>query len=174
MTRTLCLLVVSCVLSADLSAQAPAALTPADSQLVHRILAAEDARDASAAALREGEAHADARLRTLAARARARITDSAFAARESLVGATSAPAWPEPDWQPRFRALARKTPCADLVRAFSDDSWHVRLRAVLRSAAVSCVNVTGAPIIVTPSEAKRRSVAASNCPNAPAADGVRS
>ena len=59
-------------------------LSAADSALVGRILLAEDRRDSTDAALAEGERHGDADVRMLAQRARGRIRDPRFAARDSL------------------------------------------------------------------------------------------
>ncbi|HEX8394934.1 MAG TPA: peptidylprolyl isomerase [Longimicrobium sp.] len=114
-----------------LLAPAPAlAQTRADSALVGRILVAEDRRDASDAALAEGLRHADARVRLLAQRARGRIRDTLFAARDSLPPVAAAPAWPEPAWRLRYRALAAKrTDCGALRAALADSAWQVRLRA---------------------------------------------
>jgi cyclophilin family peptidyl-prolyl cis-trans isomerase len=110
-----------------------ASLSPADSALVGRVLQAEDRRDAADAALAEAAAHRDPRLRALAARARARIGDARFAARDSLPAVVAAPAparHDEPAWRLRFRALADgRGDCAALTRALGDADWRVRLRA---------------------------------------------
>ena len=64
--------------------QAAPLLTRADSGLVGRILLAEDRRDSSDAALGEGASHTDPRVRALAQRARGRIRDPLYGARDSL------------------------------------------------------------------------------------------
>src|SRR5438128_344389 len=74
-------------------------LTPADSALVGRILLAEDRRDSTSAALAEGERHRDDRIRLLAKRAKGRIRDSKFAARDSLPAPVKPPAYSEPTWR---------------------------------------------------------------------------
>ncbi len=108
-------------------------LTPADSQLIYEVLSAEERRDASAAALRTGAAHADPRVRRIAQRAQARITDSTFAARDSLghPDARPFPTWPLPEWSERFRAIsARTVGCDTLLRAVADSAIQVRLRGI--------------------------------------------
>jgi cyclophilin family peptidyl-prolyl cis-trans isomerase len=114
-----------------LLAAAPAqAQTHADSALVGRILLAEDRRDSTDAALAAGLRHGDPRVRVIAGRARGRIRDPLFAARGSLPPVAAAPAWPEPAWRLRYRALAgRGADCAALRAALADSVWHVRLRA---------------------------------------------
>src|SRR5688572_33219304 len=64
----------------------PAALSASDSALIGRILLAEDRRDSTDAALAEGSRHADVRVRLLAQRARGRLGDPRFAARDSFTG----------------------------------------------------------------------------------------
>jgi len=105
------------------------AQAPVDSALVGRILLAEDARDAGATALREGAGHADPRIQLLARRALARITDSLFTTRDSFPALTPPPAWPEPEWKPRYRALTPRVDCAAIRLGLADSSWIVRLRA---------------------------------------------
>lgn len=106
------------------------AQTRADSALVGRILLAEDRRDSTDAALAAGLRHGDARVRVIAARALGRIRDPRFAARDSLPPAAAAPAWPEPAWRLRYRALAdRRADCGALRAALADSAWQVRLRA---------------------------------------------
>ncbi|HEX8692769.1 MAG TPA: peptidylprolyl isomerase [Longimicrobium sp.] len=114
-----------------LLAPAPAqAQTRADSALVGRILAAEDRRDSTDAAIAAGLRHGDPRVRLIAGRALGRIRDPRFAARDSLPPAAAAPAWPEPGWRLRYRALAdRRGDCAALRAALDDLVWQVRLRA---------------------------------------------
>lgn len=105
-------------------------LTAADSALVGRVLLAEDRRDSTDVALAEAERHGDARLRTIAWRARHRIRDPRFAARDSLPPATAPTAWPEPAWRLRFRALTPQRATCEAVRlALTDSAWPVRLRA---------------------------------------------
>lgn len=105
-------------------------LTAVDSALVGRILVAEDRRDSADAALADGDRHADARVRTLAWRARQRIRDPRFVARDSLPAIPAPPAWPEPAWRLRYRALtAQRNECAALRVALTDSAWPVRLRA---------------------------------------------
>ncbi len=117
-----------------LGAQPPSgAVSPADSTLVGRILLAEDARDSTGEALRDGLAHADARIRWMAARARARIADPAFAKRDSLPDAPvveASPVYAEPAWRLRYRGLtAERNNCGQLQSALGDSAWPVRLRA---------------------------------------------
>ncbi|HYD54081.1 MAG TPA: peptidylprolyl isomerase, partial [Gemmatimonadaceae bacterium] len=112
------------------AAAQPRAPSRADSLLVGRILLAEDRRDSTDAALARGRTHPDARIRVITARALGRIRDPKFAARDSLPPLPSPPAWPEPAWRLRYRALAaRRTDCAALGAALADSAWPVRLRA---------------------------------------------
>lgn len=114
-------------LPAALGAQS---LTRADSALVLRILDAEDRRDSTDRALGEGAVHGDARVRELARRARWRIADVKFVARDSLAALPAPPAWPERAWRLRYRALApRRADCAAMRAALGDSAWPVRLRA---------------------------------------------
>lgn len=107
-----------------------ASLSAADSALVGRVLVAEDSRDSTASALREALSHADARIRALAQRARWRISDPLFAARDSLAPLRPPPAYPDPAWRIRYRALATQRANCDAVRtALADSVWPVRLRA---------------------------------------------
>ena len=123
------LIIISLVFPALVRAQS-GALTRADSVLVGRILLAEDRRDSSDAALVQGERHADPRIRLLAIRARARIVDSQFVARDSFPALPAPPSWPEPAWRLRYRELTtRRDDCAALREALSDTVWPVRLRA---------------------------------------------
>lgn len=113
--------------------RAPSAgLTTADSQLVARILRAEQRRDSADASLALGASHSQARVRVLALRARERIRDAAFVRRDSLPGAAlPAPrVWAEPAWKVRFRVLAEKRDdCAVLRAGLADSVVQVRLRA---------------------------------------------
>lgn len=133
-----CLFIALAALAPGALPAQPAALTPADSALVRRILLAEDARDAGAAALIDAQGHASRRIQVLAQRARGRIRDSLFAARESLPPLPPPPVWAEPDWKARYRALTpARDDCARLRAAFADPSWPVRLRA-MDLARASC------------------------------------
>ena len=127
LTRTLRPLVAFSLAAMPLLAQGP--LTRADSALVGRILAAEDARDSAAPALIEGARHPDPRLQLLARRALARVRDSLFAARDSFAPLAAPPTWPEPEWKPRYRALTTRADCAAVRAGLADSSWIVRLRA---------------------------------------------
>ncbi len=104
-------------------------ITSADSALVGRILLAEDRRDSTDAALVEGARHADARVRTIAIRARGRIRDPTFVARDSLPPLPPPPRYEDPAWRLRLRALTNKSDCAALGTALADSAWPVRLRA---------------------------------------------
>src|SRR4051812_5519395 len=84
-------------LPAIMSAQS-SQLSRGDFALVGRILLAEDRRDSTDAALTEGARHADPRVRVLAQRARGRIRDPLFAARDSLAPVPAPPVWPEAPW----------------------------------------------------------------------------
>lgn len=104
-------------------------LAAADSALITRILLAEDRRDSADAALTEGARHRDARVRSLAQRAHARITDAHFAARNSFPLLAAPRVWSAPSWGRRYRALTPRTDCALLDAALADSAWAVRLRA---------------------------------------------
>ena len=107
-----------------------ARLSAADSALIGRILLAEDRRDSSDRSLVEGARHRDARVRVLAQRARGRIGDPQFAARDSLPALRAPTAWPEPAWRIRYRGLtAQRDDCSALRVALADSAWPVRLRA---------------------------------------------
>lgn len=74
--------------------------------------------------------HPDSRIRLLAWRADRRIRDTLFVARDSLPPAAAPPAWPEPAWRLRYRALAgRGDDCTAMRAALVDSAWQVRLRA---------------------------------------------
>jgi cyclophilin family peptidyl-prolyl cis-trans isomerase len=103
-------------------------LGPRDSALVRRILLAEDRRDASSSALSEGAHDPDERIRVLARRAAARIADPKFATRDSFPRAFGPPAYSDPAWRLRYRALD-KTNCGALRGALADSTWAVRLHA---------------------------------------------
>lgn len=126
------------VLLFALDAQEPAArqqpaLSRADSALIYAILTAEERRDAEAEALRTGAAHADPRVQLISRRALARITDSTFAARDSLgrPDDRAVPTWALPEWAERFRALSARTlGCDTLFRAVADSAIQVRLRGI--------------------------------------------
>ena len=119
---------LACTLAFVRHAAAQQPLGPADSALVGRILLAEDRRDASDAALREGVGHADARVQLLARRAISRIGDSKFASRDSFPPLTAPPTYADPAWRLRYRAL-KAGDCAGLRGALADSAWAVRLRA---------------------------------------------
>ena len=127
--RPLTLCVVLALAPAALAAQGRS-LSAGDSALVGRILLAEERRDDADAALTEGMAHHDSRVRSLAQRAHWRIGDSLFAARDSLPALRPPRVWPDPEWRLRYRALAeQRTDCAALGAALADSAWPVRLRA---------------------------------------------
>ena len=107
-----------------------AMLSRSDFALVGRLLLAEDRRDSTDVALREARAHHDGRVRMLAQRARGRIRDPLFAARDALPALDAPVVWPEPAWRQRYRALAAaRGDCGALRAALADASWLVRLRA---------------------------------------------
>ena len=103
-------------------------ITPRDSALVRRILLAEDRRDASNPALEEGADSPNARIRNLARRAAARIADPKFVKRDSFPELVGPPAYSDPAWRLRYRALD-KTNCAALGGGLADSVWAVRLHA---------------------------------------------
>ncbi len=117
----------------------------ADSVLVHRILEAENRRDAADPAINAGERHPDARIRNLARRAWSRTTDSLFARRDSFPSLAAPPHWPEPAWRVRLRTLAgRDVACSAIRVALADSAWPVRLAAadaVLRTGAANTAPV---------------------------------
>jgi hypothetical protein len=111
-------------------AQVTATLTPADTQLVHAILAAEDRREVSSPWLEQGLRHRDERVRVLARRALGRIRDTLFTDRHWLPGPQPARAWPEDAWRARYRAMAAyRDACDVIVLGLRDSTWQVRLRA---------------------------------------------
>jgi len=121
-------------------------LTPADSQLVARILRAENRRDSTDAALTLGAAHSQSRVRVVAVRARERIRDAAFARRDSLPGAAlPAPrVWPEPAWKTRFRLLSEKRDDCAVIRAGLTDSVvpvQLRAAALVRASCATDADV---------------------------------
>jgi cyclophilin family peptidyl-prolyl cis-trans isomerase len=133
------LILIALLLLASKSVRAQS-LSASDSALVGRILLAEDRRDSSDAALAEGARHADARIQTLARRARARIADAKFVSRDSFPALPAPPSYSEPAWRLRFRALTpRRDDCAALRAGTTDSAWHVRLRAA-DLASSSCAN----------------------------------
>lgn len=138
------------------------AQTRADSALVGRILLAEDRRDSADAAIDEGVRHRDERVRVIARRALLRIRDPQFAAREALPPVAASPAWPEPAWRLRYRALAgRGADCAALRAALADSAWQVRLRAAgLAEAACGAdpafVGVVTGWVDALPADTRRR------------------
>ena len=115
-----------------------AMLSRSDFALVGRLLVAEDRRDSTDVALREARAHHDGRVRMLAQRARGRIRDPLFAARDSLPPMAAPVVWPEPAWRHRYRALAAaRGDCGALRAALADASWLVRLPRTAGSARSS-------------------------------------
>jgi cyclophilin family peptidyl-prolyl cis-trans isomerase len=145
-----------------LAQNAPPQLPRADSALVGRILLAENRRDSTDAALAEGARNTDARIRTIAWRARARITDPHFASRDSLPALPPPPTWPEPAWRLRFRALADKRgDCGALRTALGDSAWAVRLHAADLATALcasddSLVTILRHWVDALPADASRR------------------
>lgn len=139
------LAVLAVGLTPPAAAQSPIGqLSRADSVLLYEVLSAEDRRDSTAAALTAGEAHRDPRIAAIARRARARLRDSTFAARDVLGRPDSSralPVWPEPEWANRFRALGgRDGDCAPLIATFNDSAVQVRQRAItLSGQRRSCV-----------------------------------
>lgn len=121
------------ILAASAPAHLPAQASPltrADSQLVARLLLAEEKRDTSAAAYADGLRNGDARIRVIARRGLGRSRDALFAMRDSLPALPAPPTFgDEPAWRLRYRALGRtSSDCAQLLTALRDDTWHVRLR----------------------------------------------
>jgi cyclophilin family peptidyl-prolyl cis-trans isomerase len=111
-------------------------LTAADSALIGRILLAEDRRDSTDAALAQGARHGDARVRMLSRRARGRIRDPRYSARDSFPPLAAPRVWPEPAWRLRYRALTAQRGDCDAIRvALADSAWPVRLRAADLSGA---------------------------------------
>lgn len=124
------LILATCFAALAAPAWAQGRLTRADSQLVGRILLAEDRRDSASPALAQGLRHADERVRQLARRAGTRISDPSFLARDSFPVPALPPAWPDPAWRLRYRALAaHRNDCAVLRGALADSAWPVRFRA---------------------------------------------
>jgi peptidyl-prolyl cis-trans isomerase B (cyclophilin B) len=149
------------LLPVAMGAQA-APLTSADSALIGRILLAEDRRDSADAALAAGDKHADVRIRAMALRARGRIRDPKYTARDSLSPLTPPTAWPEPAWRLRYRGLAaQRNDCGALRAALVDSAWPVRLRAA-DLAGASCAsddslaNVFISWVDALPADASRR------------------
>ncbi len=165
---TLTLLGASAIAVSAASAQSRA-LSAADSALVGRLLLAEDAGRVDDAALAEGVRHTDARVRHVAARARARMADPAFAARDSIAPASplaAPPTYAEPAWRLRLRALtAPRSDCAALATALGDEAWPVRFRAAALLGA-SCVGTPGVLpalrqwVSALPADASRRTAGA--------------
>ena len=159
MKSTLVLATALSLFPAAVSAQ----LSVADSALIGRILLAEDRRDSTDGALAEGAQHADVRVRQLVQRARGRIRDPRFAARDSLPAAQAPVTWPEPAWRLRYRALtARRADCAAIRSALADSAWPVRLHAADLVTAECAADASLAPILrkwvdALPANASRRS-----------------
>lgn len=135
--RRLALIGVFTVVPVRARAQQPAG-TATVGALLARVLLAEARHDTGSAALSDGMRSADPRVRAITLRARARMSDAAFAARDSLPSVTAAPAYPDPAWRLRYRAL--KLPngdCSTLRSALADDAPAVRLGA-MDLADVTC------------------------------------
>jgi cyclophilin family peptidyl-prolyl cis-trans isomerase len=134
----------------------------ADSALVGRILVAEDRRDSTDAAITAGLRHDDPRVRLIAGRALGRIRDPLFAARDSLPPVAAPPAWPEPAWRLRYRALtAQRADCGALRAALADSVWQVRLRAAALAdttcgADAGLVRTLGGWVDALPRDTRRR------------------
>ena len=126
--RSACVLAVGLLCTATARAQ-QAPLSSADSTLIARILLAEDRRDASDSALGEGLQHPDARIQLLARRAKSRIGNPLFPARDSFPPLPAPPSYSDPAWRLRYRAL-RADDCTTLRGALTDSAWPVRLHAV--------------------------------------------
>jgi cyclophilin family peptidyl-prolyl cis-trans isomerase len=156
------ILVALSALPATLTAQT-GTLSAADSALIGRILLAEDRRDSTDGALAEGSRHGDDRIRLVAQRARGRIRDPRFAARDSLPVGRAAVAWPEPAWRLRYRALTARRDECDAVRAgLADSATPVRLHAADLVTAQCASDVSLASILrqwvdALPADAPRRS-----------------
>jgi cyclophilin family peptidyl-prolyl cis-trans isomerase len=146
---------------------APSTFTSRDSALVARILLAEDRRDSSDAALTEGASHGNARIQQLALRAAARIRDPIFSTRDQLPPLAVPPAYADPAWRLRYRALATApVECAALRVALADSAWPVRLRAAdLTTPAcasdTTLIRTLQAWVAAPPSRGARRHGAAS-------------
>jgi cyclophilin family peptidyl-prolyl cis-trans isomerase len=155
--------VIALLAMALAACRAQTAATPTrDTLLVARVLQAEDNRDANDAALRQGLASTDARIHWLAWRARARIRDSAFTARDSLPRLPAPPVWPEPEWRLHYRELLKlRDMCAPILGALQHDSWPVRLRA-MDLAPAKCTSDNGIVALLRrwvdelPADASRR------------------
>lgn len=118
-------LLLLAVITGPLAAQSP---PRPDSAGIARILLAEDARD-TAALPRDDDSRTN--LGVLRQRARWRILDPKFLARDSLPPLPAPPKWPEPAWRLRYRALtAAKNDCTLLGAAMADSAWPVRFRAM--------------------------------------------
>lgn len=105
-------------------------LGSSDSALIGRILAAEDRRDSTDVALREGAQHRDARVRELSRRARIRIRDARATGRDSLPAVRVPLAWTDILWKSDYRDLEKaKGDCGALRHGLQQRAWPVRLRA---------------------------------------------
>lgn len=123
-----CAFVLVAATAAALPAQAPS--TGVDTALLARILRAEDRRDTTDRALADGVASADARVVLVAQRALARMRDPKLVDRNWMGTLPAPPAYADPAWRTRYRALnPSNIDCAALRTALGDSSWHVRLRA---------------------------------------------
>jgi len=138
--RRVAMLAAATILPGATAQSQSAALNLPQPALAGRILLAEDRRDSTDAALAEGLRSDNELIRTLARRALGRIRDPRFADRDSLPPLPAPPAWPEPDWRLRYRAVnTQRSDCAALGTALSDSVWPVRFRAAALTPA-SCAS----------------------------------
>ncbi len=122
------LLIASSIASSIAFAQR--STSSADSALVARLLLAEERRDTTAGAYADGLRSADPRIRVIAQRGLGRSRDALFGRRDSLPPLPAPPAYSDPAWRLRYRALgARNDQCDALRTALADSTWQVRLRA---------------------------------------------
>jgi cyclophilin family peptidyl-prolyl cis-trans isomerase len=122
-------LFAACLLATPLHAQRA---STASEQLVARILLAEDRRDSTNGAFDEGKKSSDKRIQYIARRAEARVRDPKFTKRDSIPGAPTLPAPPayaDPAWRLRFRAITARSDCAAIRAALTDSAWAVRMHA---------------------------------------------
>src|SRR5689334_7168829 len=126
MFRFIASALLACSIAKAGAAQLPAS---ADSDVVRRILLAEDRRDVSDPVLKDGTANGDPKIQLLARRAIARIGDPKFASRDSFPALPAPPSYADPAWRLRYRAL-HAGDCAALRGALADSVWHVRLHAM--------------------------------------------
>ena len=162
MKGTLALSIACSALPAAAAAQT-GVLSAADSALIGLVLMAEDRRDSTIGAFAEATQHADARVRLLTQRARERVRDPHFAARDSLPVVAAPVVWPEPTWRLRYRALtARRDECAAIRSALADSAWPVRLHAADLVTAACAMDDSLSRVLrrwvdALPADASRRS-----------------